>query len=269
MGEINGRVAVNSGPVIKSRTGVNHGKALPHFAAGLAPRNAVRLKSSVHREPHDRGETRGVYTTAPAQDLRDLFHESPPDRVFGHDARVRPRSMLGWLLGGRATPEERRIAGSKCATRASALRQCVGANSEETCDRLAQDLDLCKVRIVRSEPDVALVGVSSPVAIAQAPCTVVVTSRAPIVISAHDGWAPRFCIFKSAPPRSRPRSPRLTRLTISRTSIPQGRVVCPDAAAEFSRCAHLVINHTGKEADTPDCSKQLRKMRACLRRKRV
>jgi hypothetical protein len=45
--------------------------------------------------------------------------------------------------------------------------------------------------------------------------------------------------------------------------------VCPDAAAEFSRCAHLVINHTGKEADTPDCSKQLQKMRACLRRKRV
>ena len=145
MGEINGRVAVNSGPVIKSRTGVNHGKALPHFA----PKNAVRLKSSIHREPHDRGETRGVYTTAPAQDLRDLFHDSPPDRVFGHDDRVRPRSMLGWLLGGRATPEERRTAGSKCATRASALRQCVGANSEETCDRLAQDLDLCKVRIAR------------------------------------------------------------------------------------------------------------------------
>ena len=139
-----------------------------------------------------------MYTTAPAQDLRDLFHDSPPDRVFRHDARVRPRSMLGWLLGGRATLEERRTAGSKCATRASALRQCVGANSEETCDRLAQDLDLCKVRIARSEPDVALVRVSSPVAIAQAPCTVVVTSRAPIVISAHDGWAPRFCIFKSS-----------------------------------------------------------------------
>ena len=35
-------------------------------------------------------------------------------------------------------------------------------------------------------------------------------------------------------------------------------MVCPDAAAEFSRCAHLVVNHTGKQADVPDCSKQLR-----------
>mmetsp|Transcript_3379 Transcript_3379/g.13436 ORF Transcript_3379/g.13436 Transcript_3379/m.13436 type:complete len:101 (-) Transcript_3379:256-558(-) len=100
--------------------------------------------------------------------------------------------MFGWLLGGRATNEERRTAAIRCATRDSALKQCVVANSKETCDRLAQDLDLCK-----------------------------------------------------------------------------GRVACPDAAAEFSRCAHLVVNHTGKQADIPDCSKQLRKMRACLRRKRV
>lgn len=59
-----------------------------------------------------------------------------------------PRSMLGWLLGGRATKEERRTAAIRCATRDSALKQCVVANSKETCDRLAQDLDLCKVRLV-------------------------------------------------------------------------------------------------------------------------
>ena len=56
--------------------------------------------------------------------------------------------MLGWLLGGRATKEERRTAAIRCATRDSALKQCVVANSKETCDRLAQDLDLCKVRLV-------------------------------------------------------------------------------------------------------------------------
>ena len=30
------------------------------------------------------------------------------------------------------------------------------------------------------------------------------------------------------------------------------------------RCAHLVVNHTGKQADIPDCSKQLRKMCAAF-----
>ena len=47
----------------------------------------------------------------------------------------------------------------------------------------------------------------------------------------------------------------------------KGRVVCPDAAAAFSRCTHLVINHTGTKAETPDCSRALRKLRRCLKGK--
>lgn len=49
----------------------------------------------------------------------------------------------------------------------------------------------------------------------------------------------------------------------------QGRIVCPAAAAEFSRCTHLVINHKGVIADTPDCTKPLLAMRKCLKRKGV
>ena len=49
----------------------------------------------------------------------------------------------------------------------------------------------------------------------------------------------------------------------------QGRVVCPEAAAEFSRCTHLVINHTGTIATTPDCTKALLAMRKCLKNKKV
>ena len=85
-------------------------------------------------------------------------------------------------------------------------------------------------------------------------------------------WHP--IIFKSAPPLfvscaiSSRQHDRLNSRYFPHV-IPQGRVVCPDAAAEFSRCAHLVVNHTGKQADVPDCSRQLRKMRACLRRERV
>ena len=45
----------------------------------------------------------------------------------------------------------------------------------------------------------------------------------------------------------------------------KGRVVCPDAAAAFSRCTHLVINHTGIKAETPDCSRALRELRRCLK----
>ena len=102
--------------------------------------------------------------------------------------------MLGYLLGLRATKEERVSVGKKCSTRVSAVKQCLSANpkNKDACDAFSQDLDLCK-----------------------------------------------------------------------------GRVVCVDAAAEFSRCTHLVINHTGVKADTPDCGKALRKLRKCLKTKRV
>ena len=49
----------------------------------------------------------------------------------------------------------------------------------------------------------------------------------------------------------------------------KGRVVCQDAAAAFSRCTHLVINHTGIKAETPDCGGALRELRKCLKTKRV
>jgi hypothetical protein len=176
--------------------------------------------------------------------------------------------MFGWLLGGRATKEERRTAAIRCATRDSALKQCVVANSKETCDRLAQDLDLCKVRHVRRH--------------VRCRCRTRARARArptrasrrrrrvapagvPIVGTPTFSKTPRaiFSCAISSRQRHRLNSRRFPHV------IPQGRVACPDAAAEFSRCAHLVVNHTGKQADIPDCSKQLRKMRACLRRKRV
>ena len=98
--------------------------------------------------------------------------------------------MLGYLLGRRATKEQHVSVERKCATRTSAVKQCLAANPGETraCDAFGQDLDLCK-----------------------------------------------------------------------------GRVVCPDAAAAFSRCTHLVINHTGIKAETPDCSRALRELRRCLK----
>ena len=98
--------------------------------------------------------------------------------------------MLGYLLGRRTTKEQRVSLERKCATRTSAVKQCLAANPGDAraCDAFGQDLDLCK-----------------------------------------------------------------------------GRVVCPDAAAAFSRCTHLVINHTGTQAETPDCSRALRKLRRCLK----
>ena len=98
--------------------------------------------------------------------------------------------MLGYLLGRRATKEQRVSVERKCATRTSAVKQCLAANPGDAraCDAFGQDLDLCK-----------------------------------------------------------------------------GRVVCPDAAAAFSRCTHLVINHTGIKAETPDCSRALRELRRCLK----
>ena len=96
----------------------------------------------------DRATRRDRNDRAPSP-LRELFFERRPAHRVGGASRVSvPRSMLGWLLGGRATKEERRTAAIRCATRDSALKQCVVANSKETCDRLAQDLDLCKVRLV-------------------------------------------------------------------------------------------------------------------------
>jgi hypothetical protein len=95
--------------------------------------------------------------------------------------------MLGYLLGRRATKEQRVSSERKCATRTSAVKQCLAANPGDAraCDAFGQDLDLCK-----------------------------------------------------------------------------GRVVCPDAAAAFSRCTHLVINHTGIKAETPDCSQRAAKAAA-------
>ena len=96
----------------------------------------------------DRATRRDRNDRAPSP-VRELFFERRPAHRVGGASRVSvPRSMLGWLLGGRATKEERRTAAIRCATRDSALKQCVVANSKETCDRLAQDLDLCKVRLV-------------------------------------------------------------------------------------------------------------------------
>lgn len=118
-----------------------------HLSEGLPPKIAVPTQFSFHattrprnaRERNDR-----------ARRVRfGCFFSSDDPRVSGEASRVSvPRSMLGWLLGGRATKEERRTAAIRCATRDSALKQCVVANSKETCDRLAQDLDLCKVRLV-------------------------------------------------------------------------------------------------------------------------
>ena len=127
MGEINGRVAVNSGPVIKSRTGVNHGKALPHFAAGLAPRNAVRLKSSVHREPHDRGETRGVYTTAPGAGSSGSFSRVSA-RPSVRTRRPRPPPLDARLAPRRSRDPggapNRRVEVRDASERAEAVRRC-------------------------------------------------------------------------------------------------------------------------------------------------
>ena len=176
-----------------------------------------------------------------------------------------PRSMLGWLLGGRATKEERRTAAIRCATRDSALKQCVVANSKETCDRLAQDLDLCKVRLVGTFG--ADIGLAHALERVRPAPRAVVASRPPAcrLLAPHHFKKARDLVTCAI--SSRPHD-RLNSLCFPH-AILQGRVVCPDAAAEFSRCAHLVVNHTGKQADVPDCSRQLRKMRACLRRERV
>ena len=58
--------------------------------------------------------------------------------------------MLGYLLGRRATKEQRVSVERKCATRTSAVKQCLAANPGDAraCDAFGQDLDLCKGRVV-------------------------------------------------------------------------------------------------------------------------
>lgn len=114
----------------------------------FASKNSGAQLASVPTPRRDRATRRERNDRAPSP-VRELFFERRPAHRVGGASRVSvPRSMLGWLLGGRATKEERRTAAIRCATRDSALKQCVVANSKETCDRLAQDLDLCKVRLV-------------------------------------------------------------------------------------------------------------------------
>ena len=60
---------------------------------------------------------------------------------------------------------------------------------------------------------------------------------------------------REPPPRPRPR-PR---------AGPRG---VPRRRRRVRRGTHLVVNHTGKKADLPDCGPALKKLRACLRSKR-
>ena len=232
----------------------------------FASKNSGAQLASVPTPRRDRATRRERNDRAPSP-VRELFFERRPAHRVGGASRVSvPRSMLGWLLGGRATKEERRTAAIRCATRDSALKQCVVANSKETCDRLAQDLDLCKVRLVgnvRCRYRTRARARARPTRASRRRRRV--APRACRLLAPHHFKKARDLVTCAISSRQHD---RLNSLCFPH-AIPQGRVVCPDAAAEFSRCAHLVVNHTGKQADVPDCSRQLRKMRACLRRKRV
>ena len=149
--------------------------------------------------------------------------------------------MLGLLFGRRASTEERATVRRRCATRETAVKQCLAANDATACDAFGQDLDLCKVRLETHDRSSSR----------SAPPRALFPPRA---LRAHGGRRLASSVAHVLPPRF---------------SRAQGRVVCPDAAAEFSRCTHLVINHTGTRATTPDCGAALRKLRACLRTKRV
>ena len=127
---------------------LDHGISHPPPQRRFASKNSGAQLASFPTPRRDRATRRDRNDRAPSP-VRELFFERRPAHRVGGASRVSvPRSMLGWLLGGRATKEERRTAAIRCATRDSALKQCVVANSKETCDRLAQDLDLCKVRSV-------------------------------------------------------------------------------------------------------------------------
>jgi hypothetical protein len=141
--------------------------------------------------------------------------------------------MLGLLFGRRASTEERATVRRRCATRDSAVKQCLAANDATACDAFGQDLDLCKVRLETRD-------------------------RSFPIPSLLDALLPGRRLASS-----------VAHLLPSRFYRAQGRVVCPDAAAAFSRCTHLVVNHTGKKADLPDCGPALKKLRACLRSKRA
>ena len=121
-----------------------------HLSEGLPPKIAVPTFVPVSTPRRATTQRAGALTTARVESGSGAFFRATTRASrSGEASRASvPRSMLGWLLGGRATKEERRTAAIRCATRDSALKQCVVANSKETCDRLAQDLDLCKVRSV-------------------------------------------------------------------------------------------------------------------------
>ena len=128
---------------------LDHGISHPPPQRRFASKNSGAHLRSVSTPRRDHA-TRGSVTTARVESGSGAFFRATTRASrSGEASRASvPRSMLGWLLGGRATKEERRTAAIRCATRDSALKQCVVANSKETCDRLAQDLDLCKVRSV-------------------------------------------------------------------------------------------------------------------------
>ena len=231
----------------------------------FASKNSGAQLASVPTPRRDRATRRERNDRAPSP-VRELFFERRPAHRVGGASRVSvPRSMLGWLLGGRATKEERRTAAIRCATRDSALKQCVVANSKETCDRLAQDLDLCKVRLVGNVRCRYRTRARARARPTRASRRRRVAPAGLPLLAPHHFKKARDLVTCAISSRQHD---RLNSLCFPH-AIPQGRVVCPDAAAEFSRCAHLVVNHTGKQADVPDCSRQLRKMRACLRRERV
>ena len=66
-------------------------------------------------------------------------------RSTAHEPTARP--MLGLLFGRRASTEERATVRRRCATRETAVKQCLAANDATACDAFGQDLDLCKVRL--------------------------------------------------------------------------------------------------------------------------
>jgi hypothetical protein len=130
-----------------------------------------------------------------SRSCQENFESATPANLPSLHARHAARLMLGFLFGSSASADDRKTIERKCGARSTAVKQCLLANPNGpawACDAFAQDLDLCR-----------------------------------------------------------------------------GRVVCADAARAFDRCAHSVVNHKGVKADTPDCGGALKKLRACLRRKRV
>ncbi|CAL6425372.1 unnamed protein product [Bathycoccus prasinos] len=59
-------------------------------------------------------------------------------------------SFLSSIFSSAKTKREREKISSQCATRTSALKACVSGNpkNKEACEKLSEDLALCKARLV-------------------------------------------------------------------------------------------------------------------------